>query len=146
MRNRLRIETPDGRESRAYVGTGAHGDWQTDVRKGQQREPTEGEASLWVLVDLSVEPADFYVAPEWWIQNHIHEAHEAISPGTAVAARTHGQHAPRDQHRPSSPVAWALGSPSAGRRRPRGQHFMTSSCESLADVDREWVDHGRLRT
>ena len=40
------------------------GDWQTDVRKGQQREATEGEASFWVLVDLSAEPVDFYLAPE----------------------------------------------------------------------------------
>jgi hypothetical protein len=74
-RNRLRLQSPDGRQFTADVKTRRVGSWQTDTRKGKERSPVAEETSFWVLVDLTVEPTDFYIIPEWWIQNDIYQAH-----------------------------------------------------------------------
>jgi hypothetical protein len=54
-------------------------DWQTSIRRGQPREPeADGETiRYWVLVDLRPDAPLYYVMPEWWIQNNIHEIHAA---------------------------------------------------------------------
>lgn len=53
--------------------------WQTQTTKGMPRSENPDESSYWVLVDLR-EPGvapEYYVIPEWWIQNDIHGAHQA---------------------------------------------------------------------
>lgn len=54
-------------------------DWQTTTRRGKPREPeAEGDTfRFWVLVDLRPELPLYYVMPEWWIQNGIHDNHAA---------------------------------------------------------------------
>lgn len=51
--------------------------WQTSTARGAQREePDEPPTRFWVLVDLSGDDPEYYIVPEWWMQNDIHEAHE----------------------------------------------------------------------
>ncbi len=52
-------------------------DWQTSIDRGQEREELQDEARFWVLVDLGKDHPDYYIVPEWWLQNDIYEAHEA---------------------------------------------------------------------
>jgi hypothetical protein len=47
------------------------------ITRGRKREePTEEETHFWIFVELTKPPAspDFYVVPEWWIENDIHRA------------------------------------------------------------------------
>lgn len=75
-RNRLVVRRSDGSQLNAYVKTRTSGDWQTDQRRGRTREADPEETDFWILVDLSVDSADFYVVPEWWMENDIYEAHQ----------------------------------------------------------------------
>jgi Holliday junction resolvase-like predicted endonuclease len=61
------------------VKTSRSGTWQTDTRRGKTRASDTADGRFWVFVDLShaSSPPAFYVVPEWWIQNDIHEAHQA---------------------------------------------------------------------
>ena len=40
-----------------------------------------------MLVDLDSDPIDFYVVPEWWMRNNIHETHQAYLDGTPDGLR-----------------------------------------------------------
>lgn len=51
--------------------------WQTSTTRGQQRDAEEASTRYWIMVDLAPEFPDFYVMPEWWIQNDIYNAHAA---------------------------------------------------------------------
>ena len=53
------------------------GDWQTQASHGREREPEDVSTRFWLMVDLYAEVTNFYVVPEWWIQNDIREKHEA---------------------------------------------------------------------
>jgi hypothetical protein len=52
------------------------GSWQTRASRGSPRAEVSDERRFWIFVDLEGEPA-YYVVPEWWIQNDIHQAHAA---------------------------------------------------------------------
>jgi hypothetical protein len=50
--------------------------WQTSIRKGRPWEEAEAPADrFWVLVDLRPAAPEYFVIPEWWIENDIYEAH-----------------------------------------------------------------------
>lgn len=61
------------------VKTKTGGDWQTSINRGRQwvADPVDGR--FWVLVDLGKTLASplFYVMPAYWIENDIHDSHEA---------------------------------------------------------------------
>ncbi len=68
------------------VKTKRTGSWQTSTRAGIPREAVPEELHFWVFVDLRRnpnEPPIYYVVPEWWIQNDIHDAHERYLAGHA---------------------------------------------------------------
>ena len=62
------------------VKTKRSGTWQASTRAGLPREAVPEELRFWVLVDLRKNPAEppvYYIVQEWWIQNDIHQAHQA---------------------------------------------------------------------
>jgi len=66
----LKITPPNGGHTkRAYLKTRRTGDWQTDMRKGQPREPEGEPRDSWLFVDLASEPPQFFIAPAWWVEN-----------------------------------------------------------------------------
>lgn len=65
-------------------------DWQTTTLRGKSREPEADDETFryWVLVDLRPDAPLYFVMPEWWIQNNIHEEyrgylarHGGVRPG-----------------------------------------------------------------
>jgi hypothetical protein len=52
------------------------GDFQTLTAYGKPRTAEEFPTRFWVFVDLYPEATNFYVVPEWWIQNNIVEQHQ----------------------------------------------------------------------
>ncbi|MCW2539413.1 MAG: hypothetical protein JWN95_1138 [Frankiales bacterium] len=67
---------PLGREVRIRVLTRTAGDWQTSTSYGQKRTAESVSTAFWVLVDLIGQQPQFYVVPEWWMQNNIHDVHK----------------------------------------------------------------------
>jgi hypothetical protein len=58
------------------VKTKTTGDWQTTIELGEPRPPDDAEKRFWVLVDIGTEPrlpVSYFVVPQWWIHNYIHE-------------------------------------------------------------------------
>lgn len=49
--------------------------WQTSITRGMPREPEAASVRFWALVDLSGDVPAYYIIPEWWMQNNIHDAH-----------------------------------------------------------------------
>ena len=49
--------------------------WQTSIIKGSPREREHDPDRFWILVDLAKTSPEYYVVPEWWMQNDIYEAH-----------------------------------------------------------------------
>jgi hypothetical protein len=71
------IDVPRTRLVGIQVKTRTSGQgWQINTRRGRARVPTPNETVYWVFVDLKTHPAEFYVAPEWWVENAIHERNE----------------------------------------------------------------------
>lgn len=58
--------------------SGASRGWQTSITAGQQRDSKTDETRYWVLADLKWpgEAPDYFIIPEWWIQNDIYTAHQ----------------------------------------------------------------------
>ena len=68
------IDVPRTRLVGIQVKTRTSGQgWQINTRRGQAREPNPNETVYWVFVDLATHPAEYYVVPEWWVENAIHE-------------------------------------------------------------------------
>jgi hypothetical protein len=76
-KNALRVRLPQGGSVHVYVKTRSTGTWQTDVRKGTPTPESPDSDRFWLFVDLTETPAAFYVAPEWWVENDIHETYQA---------------------------------------------------------------------
>jgi hypothetical protein len=76
-RNYLSVSAP-GRRSVVYVKTRRVGTWHSDARRGTPRSPETDERRYWLFVDLMADPVEFYVVPEWWMENDIHQKHEAF--------------------------------------------------------------------
>lgn len=51
--------------------------WQTSTTRGAERQSEDDPTRFWVLVDLSVNDPEYYIVPEWWMQNDIRDAHQA---------------------------------------------------------------------
>lgn len=64
------------REVVIMVRSRTRGDWQTQASYGRIREPEAVSSRFWVMVDLYKDATNFYVVPEWWIANDIHEKHQ----------------------------------------------------------------------
>lgn len=76
----LATNTEQTRTAAIQVKTMTARTWQTSITRGRKREePTEEETHFWIFVELKKPPSqpDFYVVPEWWIENDIHRAHGA---------------------------------------------------------------------
>ena len=55
------------------------GAWQTTINNGIPRRKPKDETRFWILVDMAIpigQLPDFYIIPEYWIQNDIHKAHK----------------------------------------------------------------------
>lgn len=62
------------------VKTKTAGTWQTTTRRGRRRQEEPDPTEFWVFVDIgrdASKPPSYFVAPAWWIENSIHERHEA---------------------------------------------------------------------
>jgi hypothetical protein len=71
----LRATIQDGQVLEFVVRSRRTGDWQVRASAGHAREEDPHEARYWIFVDLgsALETPQFYIAPEWWVQNNIHE-------------------------------------------------------------------------
>jgi hypothetical protein len=62
------------------VKTKTAGTWHTSIRRGRPREEEPDEAEFWIFVDIGKDPEArpaFFIVPAWWIENSIHQEHEA---------------------------------------------------------------------
>ena len=52
--------------------------WQTSTETGKVASKPTDEQSFWVFVDLSDKAGNpnYWVVPDWWIRNNIHEEHD----------------------------------------------------------------------
>ena len=66
-----------GQEYTLRVKARRSGTWQSKTTEGELRAAETNLTRVWVFVDLAERPPGFYVAPEWWVRNDIHEAHRA---------------------------------------------------------------------
>jgi len=67
------------RTVRIQVKTKRTGSWQTSIDHGRSCKPRDDKGSFWIFVDLGKEqdrPA-YYIVPEWWARNDIHQAHQS---------------------------------------------------------------------
>jgi hypothetical protein len=76
-KNALRVRLPQGGLAHVYVKTRASGTWQTKIGKGTPTPESPDDNRFWLFVDLARTPTTFYVAPEWWGENDIHETYQA---------------------------------------------------------------------
>ncbi len=65
-----------GRKRRVRVSTRRSGTWQTSTMNAHQRAPLELEDRLWIFVDLVGTEPSFYVVPEGWMVEDIHQHHQ----------------------------------------------------------------------
>jgi hypothetical protein len=59
------------------VKTRTTGTWHSDTGRAIERSPVKDELTFWVLVDLVPPQPEFYIAPNWWMENEIHKDHQA---------------------------------------------------------------------
>jgi len=55
--------------------------WQASITQGRKRsEPTAEEGRFWIFVDLEQSPGqpEYYIVPEWWIENDIYMVHQRL--------------------------------------------------------------------
>ncbi len=60
------------------VKTKTKGDWQTSTDEGRPSHEKTKEDTFWILVDIGPDPEQppkYYICPEWWIRNDIHQNH-----------------------------------------------------------------------
>lgn len=65
----------NGKKYKVTTRTKKSGTWQTSIDYGVKRAENKNETEYWVFVDISRDPAAFYIVPLWWIQNDIHKVH-----------------------------------------------------------------------
>jgi hypothetical protein len=70
---------PDGRTVELVVRSRRTGDWQVAASTGRARSEEKDPTRFWVFVDIGAEFNSplYFVASEWWVQNDIHEVHQA---------------------------------------------------------------------
>jgi hypothetical protein len=52
--------------------------WQSNIGHAHAHDPVEGEMTFWILVDLKPEQPEFYVVPNWWMENALYEDYQAF--------------------------------------------------------------------
>lgn len=60
------------------VKTKTAGSWHTSTTLGASRGEDSADDRFWVLVDIGRDPGrppSYFIMPEWWVQNHIHDRH-----------------------------------------------------------------------
>jgi hypothetical protein len=67
------------RTASIQVKTRTAGSWHARTTDGRPSKKKRGETHFWIFVDIFNNKAkpDFYIMPEWWIANDIHERHAA---------------------------------------------------------------------
>jgi hypothetical protein len=60
------------------VKTRTSGTWHSNTGRAQARTPTEDELTFWMLVDLIPQRPEFYVVPNWWIENQMYLDYQAF--------------------------------------------------------------------
>ena len=75
----LASDAEQNRTVSIQVKTRRAGTWQCSITAGEKRKRKKNETAFWIFVDLSKDknPPDYYVVPDWWIRNNIHETHNA---------------------------------------------------------------------
>lgn len=81
----------DGNIYKVTTRSKAKGDWQTSINYGKPSKEKANEREFWLFIDLDFDPPKFYPVPQWWIQNDIHEAFQAL-------LRKHGGHRARNDN------------------------------------------------
>jgi hypothetical protein len=74
-----RFITFEGKSGRRYTITTRSkktGEWQTSTTYGRPRDEKRDETEFWVFINISDDPPNFYVVPQWWIQNDIYSVHQ----------------------------------------------------------------------
>lgn len=77
--NKSKIIASNANRTRTiYISTRTRtaGTWQTSIDYGQPSEEKKDETNFWVFVDLTLKDPQFYIVPEWWIINNIHEVYQ----------------------------------------------------------------------
>ena len=61
------------------VKTRRAGSWQAKTTEGHPSKRKANETHFWILVDIlnNKKVPEYYIMPEWWIRNNIHETHDA---------------------------------------------------------------------
>lgn len=67
----------DGALYKLRVKARRSGTWQSNTNEAEPGSGQDKPTRFWVFVDLAERPPAFYIAPEWWIKDDIHESHEA---------------------------------------------------------------------
>ena len=73
----LASDTARTRTVHLQVKTRTSGSWHSNTRRARRREPIEDETTFWVLVDLLPERPEFYVIPNWWIEDAMFKDYQA---------------------------------------------------------------------
>jgi hypothetical protein len=55
------------------IKTKTVGDWQTTTMRAARRTQVDNEDHFWVLVDIGKPAPEYFVVPQWWIQNWLFE-------------------------------------------------------------------------
>ena len=69
------------------------GNWHTRIEEGKVIDSPlspEDVRSFWLLLDLGGQPR-YWIVPEWWIRNHIHETYQPY-------LNKHGGHRPKNDN------------------------------------------------
>jgi len=88
----LASDAEHGRQAAIQVKTKTSGTWHTSTERGAVRTEADADNRFWVLVDIGRDPAPppaYFIVPEWWIRNHIHERYQAY-------LASHGGQRPRN--------------------------------------------------
>ncbi len=56
------------------IKTKTGGDWQTSTKRGARRMPADNEERFWIFVDIAKPTPEYFVVPQWWIQNWLFES------------------------------------------------------------------------
>jgi hypothetical protein len=75
-RRRYVVVRKDGAQYTIRIKARRSGTWQSNTNEAEPRSPEDKPHRFWVFVDLAQRPTSFFVAPEWWVKDDIHRAHQ----------------------------------------------------------------------
>lgn len=59
------------------VKTRTKGTWHSNTGRANKRVRVKDELTFWVLVDLIPPQPEFYIAPNWWMENEMYKSHRS---------------------------------------------------------------------